>query len=194
MSKDANEIFKLDGCDEGILDDMIRIPAVATADLAESKGITPNQITVFRTLLGIASLYFLWKGNFPMWIVLYHINYFLDCVDGIQARKYNKITKLGDILDHTSDAFVFLGAMYIIVCKYKLFSNIPLTALTITILFLFSIQIARQQEKCKDDPTMHGVLDNVKGIAKIPIPNFITKNVSAATVSLWVSVLPLFLV
>ena len=47
-----------------------------------------------------------------MKVILLIITQLLDCLDGTLARKYDQKSKLGDILDHGSDA-IFWGVMMI---------------------------------------------------------------------------------
>ena len=192
MDKDY---FKLADKDEGILDTLIRPLAVKVADISESKGITPNQVTIFRSVLGLLALYFLFHRILSMWSFLYLTNYFLDCVDGIQARKYNRISRLGDILDHVSDVGIAGGAFTILIYEYNLLSNYLLTLSTLLFAFLFMTQTARQQEKCRKDPKKQsGSLDVLctlyKHLTPIIPPHRITKNFSAAFFALWITLLP----
>jgi phosphatidylglycerophosphate synthase len=189
----TDKFHKLSNEDEGVLDVLLRPSATATADWANSKGLIPNQITIFRTILGGISLYFLWKGDLGLWITFYLVNYFLDCADGIQARKYNKVTKLGDVLDHVSDVMIAVGAVMILISKYDALKRTDLVIASVVLGLLFAIQTARQQEECKEEGDKGGMLDLLCGFAKIPLPNCVVKNFSAAFVALWIAGLPVML-
>lgn len=191
----SEHIYKLENKDEGIIDVVIRPPAELLADYSYSAGFTPNQITIFRTLLSFVGVYFLYKGDFGLWIFLYLLNYFLDCVDGIQARKYKQVSKLGDTLDHLSDAVVFISAMAVIIIKYKLFSNKIATFLTLLVLFLFFAQTGNQQDKCDNsNGKKDTALENFTVMNKLGIPVCVTKNFSAAFIAIWIAYLPVVLV
>ena len=79
---------------------------------------TPNIITVFGTAIGLLAIYFLQKENYMVALVLFWFSYYIDCLDGYYARKYDMITKLGDYLDHVRD--VLIGITVIIVIYLKL--------------------------------------------------------------------------
>jgi phosphatidylglycerophosphate synthase len=194
MSKsEKDDIYKLDNNEEGMLDVILRPSATVMADFAENNSISPNNVTIFRSILALIGVYCLYKGDLEIWFILYLINYFLDCVDGIQARKYKRTSKLGDILDHVSDITIMTLSLIILVKCYGLLTTVPLLIGTAVIFFLFIIQIARQQVKCNHDKNKKGVLDKVSAAAKIPIPNCVTKNTSAALVAIWTASLPYLL-
>jgi phosphatidylglycerophosphate synthase len=65
--------------------------------------------------------YFVQQGIFDRVLALvmtgvFAYFYFLDCVDGFIARKYEKVTRLGDVLDHVSDV---LGRTMTIISNFK---------------------------------------------------------------------------
>jgi ethanolaminephosphotransferase len=50
------------------------------------------------------------KGNLPTWVYCFQIvmlfNYMtFDALDGKQARRRSKLSKVGELLDHSGDAF-----------------------------------------------------------------------------------------
>jgi phosphatidylglycerophosphate synthase len=66
-------------------------------------GFTPNIVTTFSILFGLFSAQQIGAGHFELAAALLLIAYYLDCVDGKLARKYNMITKFGDYYDHAGD-------------------------------------------------------------------------------------------
>lgn len=65
---------------------------------------TPNIITAFRFIILIIGLYIGIKNNNKKLIAItYIIFYFMDCLDGHYARKYNMVTSFGDYFDHGVD-------------------------------------------------------------------------------------------
>jgi phosphatidylglycerophosphate synthase len=81
-------------------------------------GHTPNIITTYSLVTGLASAYCLWKGYVGSFSVLFLVSYLLDCVDGYMARRYDQVTTFGDYYDHVSDIAKFLVIMYVFVYKY----------------------------------------------------------------------------
>ena len=75
-------------------------------------GLTPNIITTFSIIFGFLSAYQILKNNFLIAAVFMLVAYYFDCVDGKLARKYNMITKFGDVYDHVGDVLKVLVIMY----------------------------------------------------------------------------------
>mmetsp|Transcript_16396 Transcript_16396/g.32847 ORF Transcript_16396/g.32847 Transcript_16396/m.32847 type:complete len:218 (+) Transcript_16396:66-719(+) len=61
----------------------------------------PNIIGYVRIITGILAFYCAqdWKAFFG----LYFVSYFLDCLDGLAARKLNQATRFGQMLDMVTD-------------------------------------------------------------------------------------------
>jgi phosphatidylglycerophosphate synthase len=79
-------------------------------------GFTPNSVTTFSILFGLFSAQQIVAGHFESAALLLLIAYYLDCVDGKLARKYNMITKFGDLYDHAGDLLkiiVSLSALFL---------------------------------------------------------------------------------
>lgn len=57
---------------------------------------TPNQITFLSLVFALIGSYFYCKNNFYLSIICFIVSYYLDCVDGHYARKYN-MTKITHI-------------------------------------------------------------------------------------------------
>jgi phosphatidylglycerophosphate synthase len=70
-------------------------------------GLTPNMVTTLGFLFGLLTAYQILKGNFLIAAVLWIISYYFDNVDGKLARKYNMITKFGDLYDHVCDVLKY---------------------------------------------------------------------------------------
>ena len=68
--------------------------------------ITPNIITLFRLLLSIKIVDLINKGRNKYASALYIVWYFLDCLDGHYARKYDMVTTFGDYFDHFVDTWL----------------------------------------------------------------------------------------
>ena len=69
------------------------------------KWLTPNQITIFRTVLLLIWLPFAIFHPNLLQIIVFIVIYFLDLLDGALARIRNKVSYFGGCLDHISDKF-----------------------------------------------------------------------------------------
>ena len=73
----------------------------------------PNLITLLSLISAIVSGYFFYNGMLILASFFLAANGFLDILDGEIARKFKRQSKLGDMLDHTtdriSDVIIFLG-------------------------------------------------------------------------------------
>lgn len=78
---------------------------------------TPNAITAFGMVVGIASLLFYIKGDWKLSILFFMLYYYFDCMDGYYARKYNKISVFGDYFDHARDLYISLTMLVLIFIK-----------------------------------------------------------------------------
>jgi len=78
---------------------------------------TPNMITSLGVLFRIISVYALWHGNKPVFLLGAIVGYFFDCLDGNYARKYNMCSQMGDVYDHTSDVIYHLIIVYYLLYK-----------------------------------------------------------------------------
>lgn len=107
--------------------------------------ITPNQITTMSFISSIISFYHMYNYNliqFGFWFIL---SYVFDCMDGYHARKYNMITKFGDIYDHTTDALSVIGVAYIAYLKYNLMNHLITLFCMFVFLFIGLIYISCQE-------------------------------------------------
>lgn len=95
-------------------------------------GITPNMVTIFSVFTSGLSFYFLGKQYYKIGCFFILFSYFLDCLDGHLARKYKRVTKLGDYLDHISDGIFGLGLIYQLI-------QLPNYEIKLLILTIFSI-------------------------------------------------------
>lgn len=75
-------------------------------------GFTPNMLTTFSILAAILTVYEIFKGNFAIAAFLWLVAYYFDCADGKFARKYNMVTKIGDLYDHFGDIFKYVIVIY----------------------------------------------------------------------------------
>lgn len=73
--------------------------------------VTPNHLTFLRIVIGIFlifSLFVYQKDNPTLIIPLFFVGMLTDLLDGSIARGYNKITKIGTILDPIADRILII--------------------------------------------------------------------------------------
>jgi phosphatidylglycerophosphate synthase len=95
----------------------------------------PNYITIFNMFISIQVVLSYIHNTSYTW-VLFIIRCFLDLVDGALARKCNKCTELGNLLDGLSDKVFYVSMMLAILYMYP---NTGIIQKTLYILTLFYI-------------------------------------------------------
>src|SRR5204863_5624649 len=84
--------------------------------LLDRAGVTPNQVTVFSVLPGLAAGVAVAFGWFGLSCVLATMSAFADIVDGLLARRQGVSSDAGEVLDATVDRyseFAFLAGLLI---------------------------------------------------------------------------------
>lgn len=94
--------------------------------------LTPNDITTLSLITGFLSLYCLYKDYILSFCILYYISYIFDCMDGHYARKYNMVSKFGDMYDHIKDISVTITLLVLLYSRYK--DQINITVILILVL------------------------------------------------------------
>jgi phosphatidylglycerophosphate synthase len=80
---------------------------------------TPNGITTLSLIFGLLSIISLYYGHVVLCVIFYFISYIFDTLDGFMARKYNMVTRFGDIYDHIKDWTVFLLLTIVFIYRNK---------------------------------------------------------------------------
>jgi phosphatidylglycerophosphate synthase len=112
--------------------------------LREKLGFTPNGVTVLSIIFSFIAIYLLWAGNLILFVFFSALAYWMDDLDGVMARKYKLTSKIGEILDHVSDALYFVGVYLVLVFKYKALKKMPV----VMVLFLLSSLIPTVHYAC----------------------------------------------
>lgn len=87
--------------------------------LRKNRSLTPNIITTIGLIIGLITIYFLYRDAYLTAFCLFWITYFFDCLDGYYARRYDMVTDFGDYYDHFRDIFVTITILIIIYLKLK---------------------------------------------------------------------------
>ena len=73
--------------------------------------ITPNEVTVAHTIVGVTAAFMIYQGHFLIAVALYEFRTVLDCLDGLLARARNQSTAMGRTLDTIGDGISFNSLM-----------------------------------------------------------------------------------
>jgi phosphatidylglycerophosphate synthase len=127
-------------------------------DFFKSLSLTPNILTTFSLICGVAAAYLIYKGHFGIASILFLIAYYFDCADGKFARKFNMTSKFGDYYDHICDVVKILLILYALYkTNKKYFSNLILVAPVL--LLLLCIHMGYQEKVYgKDDSDSLSIL------------------------------------
>ena len=124
---------------------------------------TPNQVTLFHTILGISSGVFVAQGTYKHLIIaaiIYEIRNVLDCVDGVLARLKDIRSPFGQTADELGDglsyASLLVGAYF-----YLAQTNVEYSPVTVIVaVFLLSSWLAGSSVFIKSRfffPLAHGL-------------------------------------
>jgi phosphatidylglycerophosphate synthase len=119
----------------------------STCPFFQNLGFTPNGITTLSLIMGIIALVFLWHYNWLGFAISYYISYLFDCLDGHYARKYNMVSKFGDIYDHVKDVLVVVGIFVVIILRYNVSKPVWINIIIVTAIMsiLMTAQLGCQE-------------------------------------------------
>ena len=122
--------------------------------------LTPNMITTSRIFVFILSIYNLYIGDYIYSAILLNIYYFMDCLDGYYARKYDMVTVFGDYLDHITDISCYAIVLMII------FYNFQINYILILLILLFNslLHIGCEERYIKEND--NGSHDNTLNVIR----------------------------
>ena len=113
---------------------------------------SPNTITTFSILISFVGIYKIYQGSYKTGAIFFFIGYMFDCWDGQYARKYNLVTKFGDLYDHIGDiskAIILYYVLFNLNIKHK---HIIITGITIS--FIITLAVLGCQEEYNKDNTV----------------------------------------
>ena len=112
--------------------------------------ITPNMVTLLSIATNKIAFDLLEKKQNKLACLIILFTYFLDNLDGFLARKYKKISKIGDYLDHGSDIIFGISILYQLYKQNQW--NVFQTKFAIYLFFAFLMTMhIGCQEKIKND-------------------------------------------
>ncbi len=81
------------------------------ANAVQSTSLTPNMVTIFHTMVGVAGAVLIYRQYYILAVLCLEIRAILDCMDGILARMKNQSTAIGRTLDAIGDGITFNSLM-----------------------------------------------------------------------------------
>jgi phosphatidylglycerophosphate synthase len=158
--------------DENFVDDILIDLCEYVSEFVYNIGLTPNMITTLSLVFGVLAGYLLYKKMYYISCVFWMISYFLDCLDGYIARKYNQTSKFGDYYDHISDIIKVSVVLYVLYkLNIKKFYNV---SIVLGIFGLFMVCHLGCQEKQYGKNDSHSL-----SLSKMLCPNIYFKDISS---------------
>jgi phosphatidylglycerophosphate synthase len=85
------------------------------------RGIVPNHVTALSFVVRMTSIGIVFfSGASWTTVALFAFGYWLDCLDGVLARRHNLVTSLGDMLEHINDVTTTLLLCAVLACCYSI--------------------------------------------------------------------------
>jgi phosphatidylglycerophosphate synthase len=151
-----------------IISKYLSIPVVDY--LRTNYNLTPNHLTLISYLGGISAIYCLIHRYLILYSFFIIIAVVFDYYDGIMARRYNMETEFGNIFDHYTDVFTFVGVLLVLLHNYKMYRHPLLLIFYLLYLLLVSLQIICM-EVIYDSKTNRKVDASTLGVMKKYCPN-----------------------
>lgn len=131
---------------ENPVDNSLLEAADASLPFVRALGLTPNQVTVGSISLALVAVFELANGRPWTFAASYCASIFLDYVDGHYARSDDMVSKVGDFMDHWSDAMLAVGIVAALAWKLR-FPRALLPIGTIAVFgFLQAVHLGYQQK------------------------------------------------
>lgn len=121
-----------------------------SAILFHKLGLTPNGITFIRLLLVILLGVLIYRGsNVFLLITIFTVSFYLDCVDGTMAKKYNQASDFGASFDSFTDNLT----MAVFICALlRCYKCIPIKIIVPLVIYWFvfivSFKLYRKGKLC----------------------------------------------
>ena len=167
MEYDFGKAAKLPSWQENPIDQLFIAGSEAVSPYMKKLHATPNMITtacVVASLLAVRSVYVADKPMFVAWAIF---AYFLDCLDGHFARKFDMCTVFGDYYDHITDWLYYGLLFYAAFCvrgfkpaykPYAAFIYMAIGLATLGMMYHFgcqeSIYTTRSRKRDAESPTL----------------------------------------
>ena len=134
-------------------------------NVSQELGLTPNCVTVLGAIASYYCLRAFAAGRMTAAMTLWAVHYVLDCVDGMQARRYGMETAVGDMADHLLDLVAYSGFLAIAFVVYVRRGASPWPLVACGVFGLLAINHLSCQQ-------LHDAGRNapIWGLASLPVP------------------------
>jgi len=123
------------------------------------KNVSPNLLTVLGSIPSLLFFVFVIKGFYIAALIAF-VGTAFDMIDGLVARKYNKVTKLGGLLDSTfdrvSDFFIMAAFGFGGLVRWEIVAPVLLTS------FLISYVRARAEQASNNISLDLGIMERTE--------------------------------
>jgi phosphatidylglycerophosphate synthase len=110
-------------------------------------GVTPNLLTSFSLIFGVAAAVYIYWGCFVTGAILFFMAYVFDCMDGNMARAFDMVTRFGDFYDHVTDMVQVVCFIAAITCSPMLYQWKVVLFVTTLILYVAAMVHVGCQER-----------------------------------------------
>ena len=130
-------------------------------------GHTPNILTTYSFLFGLAAVHGLWRESISAFAICYPLGYFFDCADGQFARHYRMVSEFGDLYDHITDVIVNVALLAVIL--YRRWRSVgALEILIIVVLLILMLTQLGCQQRHYQSTDQPETLDNLTPMCQDP--------------------------
>jgi len=90
-------------------------------DVVHRCGVVPNHVTLFSFVVRMVAIAMVYQNAGATWgaTALFFFGYWLDCLDGVLARRHNLVTSLGDTLEHINDVVTTALMCVVLALQYQ---------------------------------------------------------------------------
>ena len=100
------------------------------------------------------------KYNNVYFVVILFIRWLVDALDGEVARKYNKTSKIGGLLDTISDFILLIIILHFFVIKFKLNKCVYPIVISFSLFYLFCVDGFIEHKNMKNNGNIIAFLMN----------------------------------
>ena len=121
----------------------------------------PNLLSVIRILLIFPEVYYFINDKYIISAILLSISGITDMFGGYIARKYNKITKLGSMIDPVADKLTLIAIVFCIGSKFKIIMPLAIILFIKELIMLIAGVILLNKHKTPSPSKWYGKLATI---------------------------------
>lgn len=129
-------------------------------------GLSPNNVTILALIMGVFTSFFIYFDYKYIAVIVLWISGYLDAVDGAMARKLNKTSSFGTVMDITFDRIVEISIILSLALKFKeaTFSLLILSAaILISMTIFLTVGAVSEKKGIKSFYYQAGVAERTEG-------------------------------